>query len=152
MIRRTYRRVEVSLVRERAERPYHITSPAGVVALLHELIGAAPREHFMVVLLDTKHRPLAIHEVSIGTVDSSVVHPREVFMIAIALASTAIVVAHNHPSGDPSPSSNDRAITRRLRDAGELLGIPLLDHVVIGDDTYYSFADEQVHRIARSTP
>lgn len=72
------------------------------------------------------------------------VHPREVFGPAVALSATAIVVAHNHPSGDPTPSAEDRAVTDRLRAAGELLGIELLDHVVIGDERYYSFADASV--------
>jgi DNA repair protein RadC len=80
------------------------------------------------------------------------VHPREVFGPAVALAATAIIVAHNHPSGDPTPSANDRAVTDRLRQAGELLGIPLLDHVVIGDARYYSFADEASHAMPGGAP
>jgi DNA repair protein RadC len=130
------------LVREQAERPYPLRHAGDVVGLLRAFLGDDPRERFTAVYLDTRHRPIAVHDAHVGTCDSSPVHPREVFGPAVALAATAIVVAHNHPSGDPTPSQEDRAVTERLRQAGELLGIGLLDHVVIGDRRYYSFATE----------
>jgi DNA repair protein RadC len=144
--RRSWRRVRLSLVRERAEHAYShpraVRHGGDVAALLHEFLGDDPRERFAVVYLDTRHRPIAVHEAHVGTCDSTQVHPREVFGPALSLAATSIVVAHNHPSGDPTPSAEDRLVTDRLRDAGTLLGIQLLDHLVIGSARYYSFASE----------
>ncbi|MBL8751418.1 MAG: DNA repair protein RadC [Planctomycetes bacterium] len=150
--RRTWRRVRVSLVREQADRPYAVRHAGDVVGLLRAFLRDDPRERFAVVYLDTKHRPIAVHDAHVGTCDSSPVHPREVFGPAIALAATAVVVAHNHPSGDPTPSPEDRAVTERLREAGTLLGVAVLDHVVIGDVRYYSFADEGFHVLPGGAP
>jgi DNA repair protein RadC len=146
--RRTWRRVRLSLVREAAERPYAVRHAGDVVGLLRSFLGDDPRERFVVVYVDTKHRPIAIHDAHVGTCDSSPVHPREVFGPAVSLSAAAIVVAHNHPSGDPTPSQQDRAVTERLRAAGELLGIEVLDHLVIGDSRYFSFASETVLHFA----
>jgi DNA repair protein RadC len=146
--RRTWRRVRLSLVREQADRPYAVRSAGDVVGMLRAFLGDDPRERFAVVYLDTRHRPIAVHDAHVGTCDSSPVHPREVFGPAVMLAATAVVVAHNHPSGDPTPSAEDRAATQRLRAAGELLGIELLDHLVIGDERVYSFASETFERCA----
>ena len=150
--RRSWRRVRVSLVREQAERPYPLRHAGDVVGLLRAFLGDDPRERFCAVYLDSRHRPIAVHDAHVGTCDSSPVHPREVFGPAVALAATALVVAHNHPSGDPTPSEQDRAVTERLRQAGELLGIGLLDHVVVGDGRYYSFADEAIHALPEVQP
>jgi DNA repair protein RadC len=150
--RRTWRRVRVSLVREQADRPYAVRHAGDVVGLLRAFLADDPRERFVVVYLDTRNRPIAVHDAHVGTCDSSPVHPREIFGPALSLAATSIVVAHNHPSGDPTPSANDRAVTDRLRQAGELLGIALLDHVVIGDARYYSFADEGFHAMPGGAP
>lgn len=98
-------------------------------------------EQFHVVLLDGKHRILRTILVSQGTLTSSPVHPRETFAHAVRESAAAVVLVHNHPSGDPAPSSDDLAITRRLTEAGLLLGITVLDHVVIGDGRYVSLAD-----------
>jgi DNA repair protein RadC len=84
---------------------------------------------------------IAYHEVSRGTLDSTLVHPREVFKAALLSNSAAIVVCHNHPSGDPTPTTDDIDVTRRLVATGELLGIPVLDHIVVGEDRYYSFKE-----------
>jgi len=143
--RRTWRRVRVSLVRERAEQPYPVRHGGDVAGLVRAFLRDDPRERFVVVYLDTKHRPIAVHDAHVGTCDSSIVHPREVFGPAVALAATSIVVAHNHPSGDPTPSGADRTVTERLKQAGQLLGIEVLDHVVIGAKRYFSFADECFH-------
>ena len=94
----------------------------------------------MVLLLDTRHRLIREVEVSRGSLNQSLVHPREVFAPALREAAAAILVVHNHPSGDPSPSREDHEVTRRLAKAGELLGIPLLDHVVIAAQGHTSFA------------
>ena len=100
-----------------------------------------PVEVFRVLLLDCKNRLLFYEDVSRGSLNASLVHPREVFWSAIFHRAAAIVCIHNHPSGDPEPSLEDRNITARLRDAGQLLGIRLLEHIVIGGDCFYSFAD-----------
>ena len=99
------------------------------------------REAFLVLLLDQKHRVTGVHVVSVGTLAASLVHPREVFKVALLGNAATIVVLHNHPSGDPTPSREDREITLRLREVGETLGIPLIDHVVIGAEGYRSFQE-----------
>ncbi|HEX5051049.1 MAG TPA: JAB domain-containing protein [Planctomycetota bacterium] len=152
----TWRRVRLSLVREQADRAYPqpraVRHGGDIVGLLRSFLGDDPRERFAVVYLDTRHRPIAVHDAHTGTCDSSPVHPREVFGPAVALAATAVVVAHNHPSGDPTPSAGDRAVTERLRQAGELLGIPVLDHLVLGSERFYSFASEGFHVLAGGAP
>jgi DNA repair protein RadC len=146
--RRTWRRVRLSLVREHADRPYAVRHAGDVVGLLRAFLGDDPRERFAVVYLDARHKVLAVHDAHTGTAGSCPVGPREVLGPAVALAAMAVVVAHNHPSGDPTPSAEDRAVTERLRQAGELLGIELLDHVVIGEERYFSFAAETFHAYA----
>ena len=96
-------------------------------------------ERFLVLLLDGRHRVLGEVTVSQGTLTASLVHPREVFGPAIRRSAAAIVLVHNHPSGDPTPSAEDRSVTLRLRQAGELLGIRVVDHVIIAERGYYSF-------------
>ena len=119
-----------------------------VAAVVRETVRGTRREHFFALLVDARHRLLALRAISTGGLSSAPVHPREVFAPAIREAAAAIVVAHNHPSGDPEPSSEDRAVTERLRQAGSVLGIELLDHVVVGAERYYSFAEEAYGRIA----
>ncbi len=102
----------------------------------------ARHEHFLVVLLDGRHRVLRTEPVSRGTLTASLVHPREVFRPAIREAAAAVVLVHNHPSGDPTPSREDREITDRLARAGEILGIRVLDHVVVAEGGYRSLRDE----------
>lgn len=142
--RRTWRRVRLSLVRERADQPYVLRAAGDVVPLVREFLRDDPRERFMVVYLDVRHRPIAVHDAHTGTCDGTLVHPREVFGPALQLAASAIVIVHNHPSGDPTPSAEDKKVTERLRSVGELVGIEVLDHVVLGDVRYFSFASEQI--------
>ena len=100
-----------------------------------------PHEEFHVLLLNTQNQVLRDLQVSRGTLDAALVHPREVFRTAIAEAAASIIVVHNHPSGDPTPSAEDRAVTRELRSAGETVGIEVLDHVIIGEGRYVSFVE-----------
>lgn len=139
---KSWRKVKVTLVREASTEGYNIRSGADIARMVRGFIGDDPREVIAAVYLDSRHKPIAIHQVSVGTVDASLAAPREVFCPAVALAATAVVIAHNHPSGDPTPSAEDRAVTERMRAAGELLGIQLLDHVVVGSARYYSFAEQ----------
>jgi DNA repair protein RadC len=126
-----------------------IRSSADAAALLRQFLGTVDREHFVVIMMDRKNRLIGINTVSIGSLTASVVHPREVFKAAILSNAAALICGHNHPSGDPQPSSEDRALTERLVEAGKLLGIEILDHVVVGDGTtdYYSFADQGALRL-----
>ena len=105
------------------------------------MLGDEPAEVFAMLCLTTKHRVIAYHEVSRGTLDSTLVHPREVFKAALLANSAALVISHNHPSGDPTPSADDVVLTTRLVAAGEILSIPVLDHIIIGDGRYYSFKE-----------
>lgn len=101
-----------------------------------------PHEEFLVLFLDAKHAPVGYQVVSVGSLTLSIVHPREAFKTAVCMNAAAVIFAHNHPSGDPTPSQEDRALTQRLVSAGELLGIRVLDHVVVGEGRHVSFADE----------
>ena len=119
----------------------HIGSPQDGADYLMSRMRYATREEFVVVFLNTKNRVLGQEVISEGSLNSSVVHAREVFAPAILQHAAAIIVAHNHPSGDPTPSREDREVTRMLVESGKVLGIPLLDHLVIGDGRYYSFQE-----------
>lgn len=114
---------------------------ADIYTLLEPVVRGAQQEVFVVALLDTRHRIRSTRLVSLGTLDASLVHPRDVFRWAIRGSAAAIVVAHQHPSGDPEPSLEDVALTRRLAEAGRVVGIPLLDHVIIGDGRWVSLAE-----------
>lgn len=118
-----------------------IRSPADVHRHYHQRLRDATREHFMVVLLDGRHRVMRESQVSQGTLTASLVHPREVFRDAVHAAAAAIILVHNHPSGDPTPSAEDREVTRRLVEAGEIIGIRVLDHVVVAEQGYQSFEE-----------
>ena len=119
------------------DRPV-IEKPEDAANLLMARLRHLDREHFMVILLNTKNHVLGVETVSIGSLNSTVVHPRELFKQAIRRSAAAVILAHNHPSGDPHPSTEDKTITKRLAEAGKLLGIEVLDHIIIGHNTYRS--------------
>ncbi len=116
----------------KGQRPT-ISTPEDVVAVCGARLRGKDREHFWTLALNTKNRLLKIIEVSVGSLNASIVHPRELFKDAVRASAASIVVVHNHPSGDPTPSGADIQLTRRLIKAGEVLGVEVLDHVVIGD-------------------
>lgn len=118
-----------------------VTSSGDVQAHFGPLLADEMREVFYALLLDTKNRLMRKVRISEGSLGASLVHPREAFRPAIREAAASVLFLHNHPSGDPTPSAEDRRVTDRLKRAGELLGIPVLDHVVIGRERHYSFAD-----------
>ena len=120
------------------ERPY-IRCPEDAAFLVMEEMRHLDREYFSALLLNTKNQVVARETVSIGTLNSSAVHPRELFKGAIRRSAAAIILVHNHPSGDPTPSKEDMDVTRRLQEAGEIVGIEILDHIVIGDNKFISF-------------
>jgi DNA repair protein RadC len=137
-------RIRWQMVREDGPVPDPFRD-AGDVAkyLVRQGYADRDREAFIVLLLDVKHRVIAEEVISIGILDGSLIHPREVFKAAVAGSAAAILIVHNHPSGDPSPSGQDREVTNRLRKAGEILGIPVVDHVIIGSTgEYFSFRDK----------
>ena len=121
-----------------------IKSAKDVARLMMPEMQSLDREHFKVLLLNTKHYVLQVHTVSVGSLNASVVHPRECFRPAIAAQAAAIILVHNHPSGDVEPSEEDISLTRRLMSAGDLIGIKVLDHVIIGGNKYVSLVDKGV--------
>ncbi len=121
--------------------PVQVRGPLDAVTLLRERASRELVEVFYVIALNTQSRVIAIQEVTRGILNSSLVHPREVFRLAIAYGAAGLIVAHHHPSGDPTPSADDRTITRQLVDAGRLLDIPVYDHLVLGAERYLSFAE-----------
>jgi DNA repair protein RadC len=132
------RRTLTRAARERVQ----IVNPRAAAEFLLPQYGNRPVEQFGVLLLDTKHRVLRTLVLSVGTLDASIVHPREVFGAAAAAGAAALVLFHNHPSGDPKPSQDDVQLTRRLAAAGVLMGIDVIDHVILADVRYYSFKEE----------
>jgi DNA repair protein RadC len=119
-----------------------IRSPQDVTRLLTEELRYLTKEHFVCLFLNTKNHVIGQETLSIGSLNASIVHPREVFQAAIKRNSAAIVCAHNHPSGDPTPSPQDIEITKRLVEAGEIIGIDVLDHIIIGDNGYISLKEK----------
>ena len=143
---RTYAvpRYRVTLVREGRAIPAPESVQTSEVAarLLQPLFAGLDREQFLLCGLDVKHGLIGINIVSTGSLTLAIVHPREVFKPLILMSAGAWLCAHNHPSGDTTPSPEDRMLTKRLREAAELFGIPLLDHLILADERYYSFADQ----------
>lgn len=119
-----------------------IKSPKDVVEVLQQLIGFNDREHCILLTLDTKNQINAIHTISIGSLNSSIVHPREVFKLAIKTNAASIILSHNHPSGNPEESKEDINISKRLKEAGKILGIELLDHIIVVEDSYRSLREQ----------
>jgi DNA repair protein RadC len=116
------------------------TSPAQVYELFRDLAREA-KEHFLCLHLDGKNRIICLDRVSVGSLNQSIVHPREVFKAAILSSAAAVLLVHNHPTGDTAPSQEDRDITRRLAEVGQLVGIRVLDHVIVGEG-YFSFSEQ----------
>ncbi|MCD6288478.1 MAG: DNA repair protein RadC [Candidatus Hydrogenedentes bacterium] len=127
----------------REPRPV-IRCPADVADLVMNDLKLLDQEHFLVLLLDTKNRVVRIEHVFKGSLNASVSHPREAFRAAVTNAAAAVILVHNHPSGDPRPSQDDIATTRRMTEAGETLGIPLLDHIIVGDGKHVSLKEQGV--------
>ena len=134
----------VSLVREPGyPTPSRtITDSQSAALALRPLFEGLDREQFAVCCLDAKHAIIGVNIVSTGSLTLCIVHPREVFKLAVLTNAAALLCVHNHPSGDPTPSAEDRVLTQRLKAAGEHLGITVLDHLILGDERLYSFADQ----------
>lgn len=136
--------VSIKMVKESSilYKNRQILSPKDSVNLLRDFINDSDREMLIVCCLDTKNQPTCINIVSIGTINTSLVHPREVFKTAILSNSASIIMAHNHPTGDICPSKEDIGITSRIKEVGKILGIELLDHLIIGYENYRSLKED----------
>jgi len=132
-------RADYVSLRERTK----IRSPRDIRNLMVQILESSDREMMIAAFLDTKNGVIGLHIVSVGDLSSTLVHPREVFKAAILANAASLILGHNHPSGDPAPSPEDIAVTRRISEAGELLGIELLDHVIIGDVGRFSSLKEK---------
>jgi DNA repair protein RadC len=118
------------------------TSPRQVFDYFHHEFRDSRKEYFLTLLLDGKNRIIRRVQVSEGSLNQSIVHPREVFSPAVKESAAAVILVHNHPTGDPAPSTEDITITRRLREAGDIMGIKVLDHIIVGDGKYISFVEQ----------
>ena len=121
-----------------SEKQPLVRTPDEVVSLVRGRLRRKKKEHFLALLLDTRGRLIKAAEISIGSLDSSIVHPREVFKEAMAASAASVIFVHNHPSGDPEPSEDDIKLSERLAQAGEIVGIDVLDHIIICDKSYVS--------------
>ena len=122
---------------ELGEKPA-VKTPDQVVSLVRSKLRGKKKEHFLALLLDTRGRLIKVSEISVGSLDTSIVHPREVFKEAVSASAASVIFVHNHPSGSPEPSEDDIKLTKRLSGAGEIMGIDVLDHIIIGDRQHLS--------------
>lgn len=135
--------VQIKLVRERSimYKDRKIRSPQNAYEIIRDFLGDNDREHFVVLCLDTKNQPTCIQTVHIGSLNASIVHPREVVKSAILSNAASIIVAHNHPSNVTIPSAEDIEVTNRLKEASNIIGIELLDHLIICEDSFLSLKE-----------
>lgn len=119
-----------------------ISSPSDAAVVMMEEMRYYKKEYFKIILLDTKNNIKKVSEISVGSLNSSIVHPREVFSEAVVNSASSIILVHNHPSGESEPSHEDINLTNRLDECGKILGIKVLDHIIIGDGVFYSFKEE----------
>ncbi len=122
----------------------YLENSKSVIELIQNQLKDKTKEHFKLIMLNTRNKVINIADISTGTLNASLVHPREVFIEAIKHHSCAVILVHNHPSGEAEPSNDDLKITKRLKEAGNIIGIEVLDHIIIGKDNYFSFKDNQL--------
>jgi DNA repair protein RadC len=125
-------------------RKQPVASPQDIFAVVRPLIASSHKEHLVLISFDNRNKVLATDMVAVGTLNANLVHPREVFDLAISHHAASIAISHNHPSGDAQPSEADVAVTKRLKEAGVIMGIELLDHVIITTTTFFSFRENQL--------
>jgi len=126
---------------EAGDKPL-VKTPEEVVNLVRSRLKGKKKEYFLALLLDTRNQLIKVSEISVGSLDSNIVHPREVFKEAISASAASVIFVHNHPSGDPTASEDDIKLTKRLAEAGEIVGIDVLDHIITGDKKYLSLKRE----------
>jgi DNA repair protein RadC len=130
--------------KEKIPKKISLTSPKAVADYLKQKLGRENKEHFLILLLDSRNNLIKDNIISIGTLNASLVHPREVFKEAIDNRAASIIISHNHPSGDPEPSEDDLEMTKRLTEAGKILGIEVIDHIIIVKNKFFSFKDKRL--------
>jgi DNA repair protein RadC len=123
-------------------KDFDVKNPEGVVKAIRASIQDKAKEHFKLILLNPRNKIIGISTISVGTLNASLVHPREVFKDAIKHSAASVVLAHNHPSGDPEPSEDDLTITKRLTEAGKILGVEVMDHIIIAKNGFFSFKEK----------
>jgi len=126
---------------EAGDKPL-VKTPEEVVNLVRSRLKGKKKEYFLALLLNTRNQLIKVSEISVGSLDSNIVHPREVFKEAISASAASVIFVHNHPSGDPTPSEDDIKLTKRLAETGEIVGIDVLDHIITGDKNYLSLKRE----------
>jgi DNA repair protein RadC len=119
-----------------------LSSPQEVANFLMEEMRYYQKEYFRAILVNTKNKIISLEDISVGSLNSSIVHPREIYNLAVKKSAAAVILVHNHPSGDPTPSREDLEVTKRLVEAGKILGINVLDHIIIGEGRYLSFKEK----------
>ena len=139
-----YVKYELQMIKntvKETEEKYYASDPESVFEFLVDIcnMDKLPKEHFVELAISSKGEIIGYSVISVGDISSSIVHPREVFQFAILSNAAVIIVAHNHPSGDPTPSEEDIKVTKRLTECSKIMGIKLVDHVIVGDNNYYSF-------------
>jgi DNA repair protein RadC len=127
---------------ETDEENFDIKNPEAVCKVISSSIKEKAKEHFKLILLNSRNKKIGISTISIGTLTTSLVHPREVFKEALAHSAASVILAHNHPSGDPEPSEDDLKITRKLVESGKILGVEVIDHIIVGKNSFYSFREK----------
>src|SRR3989344_3123643 len=137
-----FQAISEKYARKKMPRKIPITSPEAVVKYLKEKIGKEKKEHFVILVLDSHKGLISINNISIGTLNASLVHPREVFEPAVRHLAAYVIVAHNHPSGNPEPSEEDLNVTKRLIEAGKILGVEVVDHVIVTRSDFLSFREK----------
>lgn len=137
-----FQALPVRYAKEKLPKKVLLDSPQAVVSYLQEKIGKEKREHFLILSLDTLNNLIRSDEISVGTLNASIVHPREVFKAATKALAAQIILAHNHPSGDSEPSEDDLVITKRLVETGKILGIEVVDHIIAVKDGFLSFKEK----------
>jgi DNA repair protein RadC len=136
-----FQAVSERLAKEKISKKIILDSPEAVADFLQKSIGREKKEHFVMLSLDTSNNLIKISNISVGTLDASLVHPREVFNEAIQCSASSIIIAHNHPSGTTEPSEEDITISKRLMEAGKILGIDILDHIIVSKDNFISLKE-----------
>ncbi len=124
----------------------YIESSDDIASVLFPELRFIKKEKFIGVYLDSRNSLIKMETISVGNLNSSIIHPRELFKVAIQLSANSVIIAHNHPSGDPTPSKEDIYITKKIISAGRVIGIPVLDHIIVGEDEYISMAEQNVVR------
>ena len=139
-----FQAISEKYAKEKIPKKIPLTSPQAVVNYLKEKIGREKKEHFMILSLDTGNNLIKMSDISVGTLNTNLADPREVFKEVIQNNAAAVIVAHNHPSGNSKPSDEDLLITKRLKGAGDILGIDLIDHIIVTKQTFFSFKERNL--------